>query len=132
MTFLSKDDLWEVSSEIPYDDVRLVDPDGKYRGTMRVRGMTADEAQVWQNAQMVTVGNKQRVDRRDAASKLVLLTVVKEDFSPFFEKSDLLKIRKMPAWILNALTEAAIKQSGMSEDAKVEIEEDFDPAQSED
>lgn len=131
MSLMSKDALWSVAADLPCEDVPLRRPsDGAVVGTMRMRGLTGDEVAEWQRASVHQVGKVQK-QSKTAMAKLVVMSAINEDGSPFFESRDLLKVSQMPSYILLQLTQVGLKLSGLGDDdfAK-ELVEDFDEAPS--
>lgn len=128
---LSKDDLWQLAADLPVEDVPLVHPvTKKSMGTVRMRGLTGEELERYQQA--VSSGNGKQVTFKGAVARLIQLSAINEDGSRYFEPSDRMKISQSPSWMLMQLFETAGKLSGVSEDDVNEMIEDFDDAQSSD
>lgn len=132
MSLMSKDDLWKVSADLPCEDVQLRRPsDGHVVGTMRIRGMTGEEVNEWQDA-AVQVKGKVRRQSRHTSALLIIRCAINEDGSQFFDSRDLLKISQMPGYILMQLTEVALRLSGLGDDDEAkELVEGFDDGPSE-
>lgn len=132
MDVLSKDALWQIVADVPTEMVEISDAYGRKVGHIKMRGLTGAELTEYQNGLTVrTKDGRTRTNMRRAMAKLVLLSAINDDGSPYFEESDLLKIDSMPAATLMPLFEAAQKLCGLSDDDVKEMKEDFSPTMSE-
>lgn len=131
MDVLSKDALWQIVADVPTEMVEISDAYGRKVGHIKMRGLTGAELTEYQNGLTVrTKDGRTRTNMRRAMAKLVLLSAINDDGSPYFEESDLLKIDSMPAATLMPLFEAAQKLCGLSDDDVKEMKEDFSPTMS--
>lgn len=128
-SLLSKDMLWQAVADLPTEDVRLVDPAGKFLGVIRMQGLTGRELEKYQEAQSSGKGD---VSYKNAVIGLVMLSAVNEDGSRMFGPADRMKLSSSPSWFLMKLFEAAGRLSGVTEDDVKEMTADFDDAQSSD
>ena len=126
--FLSKDALWDVASDLPIEDVPLVHPVTKKSvGVIRMRGLTGAEVERYQQA--VTSGNGKQVSTKNAMARLIVISAVNDDGTPYFDPRDMLKLSQSPSWMLLQMFEVAGKLSGVTEDDVKEMTSDFDDAQ---
>jgi hypothetical protein len=124
---LSKDMLWQAVADLPTEDVRLVDPTGRFLGTIRMQGLTGREMERYQEAQSSGKGD---VSYKNAVIGLVTLCAVNEDGSKMFAPADRIKLSGSPSWFLMTLFESAGRLSGITENDVKEMVSDFDDAQS--
>lgn len=124
---LSKDMLWQAVADLPTEDVRLVDPAGKFLGVVRLRGLTGREMERYQEAQSSGKGD---VSYKNAVIGLVMLCAVNEDGSKMFAPADRIKLSGSPSWFLMTLFESAGRLSGITENDVKEMTSDFESAQS--
>ena len=129
--FLSKDALWDVAADLPIEDVRLIHPvTKKCVGTIRMRGLTGAEVERYEQA--VSGGNGKQVSMKNAMARLVVISAVNDDGTPYFDPRDMLKLSQSPSWMVVQMFQAAGKLSGVSEEDVKEMTADFDDAQSSD
>ncbi|GIH91935.1 hypothetical protein ACFFMN_33985 [Planobispora siamensis] len=116
MNLISKDELWQVAADLPWEDVMLRrPPNGDVIGVMRLRGLTGAEVNEWQ--EQATEGNgKRRKQSKHAMALLVVKSTINEDGSQFFDAKDVLKVSQMPSYVLLQLTEVAMTLSGLGDD----------------
>lgn len=132
MSLLSKDQFWQTVSDLPTDDAPLYDARGTLVGHIRMRGLTGDELTSYQTSLTVQLSNGgQKVNARHAMAKLIVLSAINEDNSPYFDKSDVLKLSQMSAKAIMPLFEMAQKLSGLTDDDMRDLTEGFGEAQSE-
>lgn len=124
---LSKDMLWQAVADLPTEDVRLVDPAGRFLGVVRLRGLTGREMEHYQEAQSSGKGD---VSFKNAVIGLVMLCAVNQDGSRMFAPADRIKLTSSPSWFLMTLFQAAGRLSGVTESDVKEMTADFDDAQS--
>jgi hypothetical protein len=134
MDLITKEELWRVAADLPWQDVQLrKPPTDEVVGVMRLRGMTGEEVTAWQEA-AVQVKGKQRRQSKHATSLLVVTCAIDVDGAPFFERRDVFKVSQFPGYLLNQLADVALKLSGLAEDDEArqliedELIEDFDDA----
>lgn len=125
MSYLSKDDFWSVSRELPAEEVTLVDPHGRAVGKIRMRGLSGAELERYQESVSRGGGGK-GVSFRDATTRLVALCAINEDGSPFFSKHDYTKLGDAPSWMVMQLFDSACRLSGMKESDVQEMASNFD------
>jgi hypothetical protein len=125
MSLTSKDDLWQVTADLPWQDVPIrKPPNGQVVATMRVRGLSGEEVNEWQDASSRQVG-KVRRQSKHAMAQLIVMAAINEDGSQFFEPRETLKVSQMPGYALMQLTEVALKLSGLTDDDAKELIENF-------
>lgn len=125
-SFLSKDDFWAASENLPGEEVELVDPHGVSKGKVRMRGLSGTELEDYQEA-LRRQGGGERVSLRNAMTRLVGLTAINEDGSPFFDtKRELSRLGRSPSWMLMQLFDSATRLSGTNATAVKESIENFD------
>ncbi|MEV0149110.1 MULTISPECIES: hypothetical protein [unclassified Nonomuraea] len=124
---ISKDVLFQVTADLPWEDVQIrKPPNNEVVGTIRLRGLTGDEVNEWQDA-AVHVKGKTRRQSKHAMALLIVASAINEDGSEFFDRRDVLKVGQMPGYVLMQLTEVALKLSGLGDDEDVrELVEGFD------
>lgn len=131
MKELSRDELWQFANELPTELVPVKDARGEERGAIRMRGLTGSELTEYQKSLTIhTKDGKSRTNMTRAMAKLVLLCACNEDGSPYFDKSELIKVDGMPAATLMPLFEAAQKLCGLSDDDIKEMTGDFTETES--
>lgn len=131
MKELSKDELWQVTSDLPTELIEIKDAHGNPRGALRMRGLTGAELTEYQKKlTILTRDGKSRTNMHRAMAKLILACACNEDGSPFFDQSDLIKLDSLPAATLMPLFEAAQKLCGLSDNDVKEMTEDFTETES--
>jgi hypothetical protein len=133
MSLLKKDDLWQITANLPAEEVEIHDSNGKVAGVIRMRGLTGSELTSYQESLTVRLNNGQtRPNIKYAMAKLIVLSAINEDGSPYFEKSDTRKLDDAPARILMPLFESAQRLSGLTDEVFKEMTEGFEETQSDD
>lgn len=130
---ISKDAFFQVTADLPWEDVPIrKPPHGELVGTMRLRGLTGEEVNEWQDAAVQQVGKRRRQSRH-AMAMLIVKAAINEDGSQFFDQRDTIKVSQMPGYALMQLSTVALNLSGLGddEDAK-ELVEGFDDGPSAD
>jgi hypothetical protein len=81
MGLISKDDLWQVTAQLPWEDVPIrKPPSGEVVGTMRLRGMSGEEVNEWQDASTQQIGKRRRQSKHSMAM-LIVKCAINEDGS---------------------------------------------------
>ena len=122
--YLTKEHFWAASRRLPAEEVSLVDPHGREIGKVRVRGLSADELESYQES--IAGGASGRITFRKAMSRLVAMCVINEDGSPFFDKHEVAKLGEAPSWMITQLFQSACRLSGMTESDVQELAGNFD------
>lgn len=126
MSYLSKDDFWAASEKLPAEEVELVDPHGKAVGKVRMRGLSGDELEAYQES-LRARGNGERVSLRGAMTRLVAKCAINEDGSPFFDSvREQSRLGRSPSWMLMQLFDSATRLSGTTANAVKEAAGNFD------
>lgn len=135
--FLTKDEFWQTASDLPTEDAPLCDARGNLKGYIRMRGLTGDELTTYQEGMTVQKNGQQKVNAKHAMAKLIVLSAINAtddnptDTSPYFVKSDVLKLSQMAAKAIMPMFEVAQKLSGLSDDDMKELTEGFTEARNE-
>jgi hypothetical protein len=132
MSLLNKADLWQITADLPAEEVEIFDAAGNVAGKIRMRGLTGTELTQYQESLVVRLSSGQtKPNSRYAMAKLIALSAINEDGSPYFEKSDVPKLDSAPARVLMPLFESAQRLCGLTDDAFKEMTEGFDETESE-
>jgi hypothetical protein len=132
MALLKKDDLWQITTSMPAEEVEILDSQGKVAGSIRMRGLTGEELTAYQDSVTVTLSSGQRRgNTRKAIAKLIARCAINEDGSPYFDASDISKLDQAPARMLMPLFESAQRLCGLTDEDIREMAEDFDEIRSE-
>jgi hypothetical protein len=130
---LKKDDLWQITAKLPAEEVEIPDADGNVAGTITMRGLSGTELTAYQESLTVRLNNGQtRPNIKYAMAKLIVISAINADGSPYFERSDTKKLDDAPARILMPLFESAQRLSGLTDEVFKEMTEGFDETQSDD
>ncbi|MDF5755824.1 hypothetical protein [Spongiactinospora sp. TRM90649] len=123
---ISKDALWQATADLPWEDVSIrKPPHDEVIGVMRLRGLTGEEVNEWQD-RAVHVKGRTRKQSRHAMAMLIVASAINEDGSQYFEPRETMKVSQMPGYALNQLTDVALKLSGLGDDEDArELVEDF-------
>lgn len=133
MNVLKKDELWQITAELPAEEVEIPDANGRVAGKIRMRGLTGAELTMYQESLTIRLNSGQtRPNVKYAMAKLIVMSAINEDGSPYFERSDTKKLDDAPARILMPLFESAQRLSGLTDETFKEMTEGFDETQSED
>jgi len=131
-SLLKKEDLWQITADLPAEEVEVFDSNGKLAGVIKVRGLTGSELTKYQESLTIRLSSGQtRPNVRFAMAKLIVLTAINDDGSPYFEVSDTKHLDDAPAKILVPLFESAQRLCGLTEDTFKEMTEGFEPMPSE-
>jgi hypothetical protein len=126
MSVLKKDDLWQVTADLPAEEVEIHDSNGRVVGVIRMRGLTGTELTQYQESLTIRLSSGQtKPNTRYAMAKLIVLAAINEDGSPYFDKSDTVKLDSAPARVLMPLFESAQRLCGLTDDAFKEMTEGF-------
>jgi len=123
--YLTKEHFWAASRRLPAEEVSLVDPHGREIGKIRMRGLSADELESYQESIARSKDGK-GVSFKRAMSRLVAMCAINEDGSPFFDKHEAAKLGEAPSWMIMQLFQSACRLSGMTESDVKELAENFD------
>lgn len=127
MSILKKDDLWQITADLPAEEVEIHDAHGRVVGVIRMRGLTGTELTKYQESLTVRMSSGQVVpNTKYAMAKLIVMSAINEDGSPYFETSDTAKLDSAPARVLMPLFESAQRLCGLTDDAFKEMTKDFD------
>jgi hypothetical protein len=117
MAFLTKDQILN-TQDLPYKDEELPAP---YNGTVRVIGLSAEQAGKFANKSDVTVENGSVVASKipdDLMVELLTMTLANEKFELLFTPEDMAALNKKSAKTVLHLAEIALDLSGLSDKAK--------------
>ncbi len=129
---LKKEDLWQITADLPAEEVEVFDSSGKVAGTIRMRGLTGTELTKYQESLTIRLSSGQtRPNTKYAMAKLIVLSAINEDGSPYFDQSDTAHLDSAPARILMPLFESAQRLCGLTDDAFKEMTEGFDETENE-
>lgn len=132
MSILKKDDLWQITADLPAEEVEIHDANGHVAGVIRMRGLTGTELTTYQDSLTIRLSSGAvKPNSRYAMAKLIVLSAINEDGSPYFDKADTQKLDSAPARVLMPLFESAQRLCGLTDDAFKEMTEGFDETQSE-
>jgi hypothetical protein len=131
VNLVSKNEFFEVASALPTDYAPLYDAEGILKGHVRMRGLTGDELTNYQTSMQVTKNGQTKVNAKHAMAKLIVLSAINEDNSPFFSSGDMLKLSQMSAKATMPMFEIAQTLSGLSDDDMKSLTEGFDEARNE-
>lgn len=133
MSLLKKDDLWNAIADLPAEDVELHDSNGKLIGSIRMRGLTGSELTAYQESMTIRMRNGEtKPNTRYAMSKLIVLSAINEDGSPYFDKGEVMKLDSAPVRMLMPLFESVQRLSGLSDEAFQEMTAGFEETENED
>lgn len=129
---LKKDDLWQITADLPAEEVEIHDASGRVAGTIRMRGLTGTELTRYQESLTIRLSSGQtKPNTKFAMAKLIVLAAINEDGSPYFDPSDTAKLDSAPARVLMPLFESAQRLCGLTDDAFKEMTEGFDETENE-
>lgn len=132
MSILKKDDLWQISTDLPAEEVEIHDSNGNVAGTIRMRGLTGTELTSYQESLTIRLSSGQtKPNTRYAMAKLIVLSAINEDGSPYFDKSDTQKLDSAPARLLMPLFESAQRLAGLTDEDFKEMTEGFGETETE-
>jgi len=132
MSILKKDDLWQITADMPAEAVEIFDSHGKVAGVIHMRGLSGTELTRYQESLTIRLSSGQtKPNTKYAMAKLIVLSAINEDGSPYFDQSDTAKLDSAPARILMPLFESAQRLCGLTDDAFKEMTEGFDETETE-
>lgn len=130
---IKKDDLWQITAELPAEEVEIHDANGNIAGKIRMKGLTGTELTTYQDSLTIRLNSGAvKPNSRYAMAKLIVLSAINEDGSPYFDRADTQKLDSAPARILMPLFESAQRLCGLTDDAFKEMTEGFGETRSED
>lgn len=115
-TFLTRDAIFAVS-DIQTEDVFVPE----WNGTVKVRGLTAAERDVYETSIVSQRGKNVELNRQNIRAKLVALSVVDEAGVRIFADTDVRKIGEKSAAAVDLLYGVASRLSGLSKDDEDEL-----------
>lgn len=131
-SMLKKEDLWQITATLPAEEVEIFDSNGKLAGVIRMRGLTGAELTKYQESLTIRLSSGQtRPNVKFAMAKLIVLSAINEDESPYFETSDTKHLDDAPARVLVPLFESAQRLCGLTDEVFKEMVEGFDETPSE-
>src|SRR5690606_31180877 len=123
---------WQITADLPAEEVEIFDSAGNVAGKIRMRGLTGTELTQYQESLQVRLSSGQvRPNTRYAMAKLIALSAINPDGSPYFDKGDIPKLDSAPARILMPLFESAQRLCGLTDDDFKEMTEGFDETETE-
>jgi|SRR5688500_1071819 len=132
MAGLKKEDLWQITADLPAEEVEIFDSNGKVAGTIKMRGLSGAELTAYQESLTIRLSSGQvKPNTKYAMAKLIVISAINDDGSPYFEKSDTKHLDDAPARILMPLFESAQRLSGLTDEDFKEMTEGFEETQSE-
>jgi hypothetical protein len=132
MSFLKKDDLWQITADMPAEAVEIFDTQGKLAGVIHVRGLSGTELTRYQESLTIRLSSgATKPNTKYAMAKLIVLSAINEDGSPYFDQADTAKLDSAPARVLMPLFESAQRLCGLTDDAFKEMTEGFDETETE-
>jgi hypothetical protein len=132
MSILKKDDLWQITADMPAEEVEIFDAHGRVAGVIRMRGLTGTELTRYQESLTIRLSSGQtKPNTKYAMAKLIVLSAINEDGSPYFDQSDTAKLDSAPARILMPMFESAQRLCGLTDEVFKEMTEGFDETENE-
>lgn len=132
-TLLKKEDLWQITADLPAEEVEVFDASGKLAGVIKIRGLTGSELTKYQESLTIRLSSGQtKPNVKFAMAKLIVLSAINDDGSPYFDTSDTKHLDDAPARILVPLFESAQRLCGLTDEVFKEMVEGFDETPSED
>jgi hypothetical protein len=126
-TFLTRDAIFAVS-DIQTEDVFVPE----WNGTVKVRGLTAAERDVYETSIVSQRGKNVELNRQNIRAKLVALSVVDEAGVRIFADTDVRKIGEKSAAAVDLLYGVASRLSGLSKDDEDELAKNSESGQNDD
>jgi len=123
MSLLTRD-LIDGADDLPYEDV----PVPEWGGTVRLRTLTGSERDAFEGSILVQNGNSRRLNLKNARAKLLVLSLVDEDGKRLYAETDVAKLGKKSAKVLDRLFDKAQKLSGLTDEDVEELVEGFGTA----
>lgn len=132
MSVLKKEDLWQITADMPAEAVEIFDSHGKLSGVIHVRGLSGTELTRYQESLTIRLSSGQtKPNTKYAMAKLIVLSAINEDGSPYFDNADTMKLDSAPARILMPLFESAQRLCGLTDEVFKEMTEGFDETENE-
>lgn len=132
MSLLKKDDLWQITANMPAESVEIFDSNGKLSGEIHMRGLSGTELTRYQESLTIRLSSGQtKPNTKYAMAKLIVLAAINEDGSPYFDQSDTAKLDSAPARVLMPLFESAQRLCGLTDEDFKEMTEGFDETENE-
>ena len=127
MALLSKDEIFS-KSDIVTEDVECPE----WGGTVRVRSLSGIEREDFEaSVSDMRNPNKPKLNLKNMRARLIVMSAIKEDGSPMFDRGDVMRLSQKSAAPLDRLFEACQRLSGLSDGDVESLTEDFDGDQSE-
>lgn len=123
MTYLNRDSIL-ASSDIVTEDVEV----RAWGGKVRVRGMTGDERDAFEESLMEGKGRTRQMRLASVRAKVVAACVVDEKGERLFSDADVKELGRKSAAGLAAVYNVAARLSGISDDDTEELAADFSKA----
>jgi len=126
MPYLNREDILK-AEDIPTRDVDVPE----WGGTVRVRGLTGADRDLYQASMMTRMPNGDMAPEfGNITAKLVARAIVDEDGVPLFNELDIGRLGQKSAAALARVNTVAAELSGITETAKAEAEGNSDAAPS--
>lgn len=123
MNLLSKEEIF-AKDDRKTEDVAVPE----WGGTVRVRSLSGTERNDLEASMAHLVGNKPRLNLRNATAKLVAMSAINADGSQLFDQADIIRLGNRNGAALQRLADACERLSGISEDDLKEMTEGFGDA----
>jgi hypothetical protein len=123
MSLLTRD-LIDGADDLPYEDV----PVPEWGGTVRLRTLTGSERDEFEASVVSQNGTNRRVNLKNVRARLVSLCLVDEEGNRLYTNTDVAKLGKKSAKVLDRLFDKAQKLSGLTDDDVEELVEGFGTA----
>jgi hypothetical protein len=124
--FLTREDIL-AASDITTEILEVPEWDG----SVRIRGLTGNERDVYEQSIVTMRGNRVLPKFAGARARLVALSIVDDDGKLLFSETDVAELGKKSASGLQRVYEAARKLSGLTEEDVDELVKNSDGVQSE-
>ena len=124
---LSRDEFFGAITDLPAEEVEIINATGKVVGVVQMRGLTITELTEYQESMIVTLSSGQRKpNTRHAMAKLIQLCAINEDGSPKFTSADIGRLESGAARMLMPLFESAQRLCGLTDEDVKEMIGNFD------
>lgn len=107
-------------------------PVPEWSGEVKIRTVTAQEKDAWEESLQKGKGRHVKLDLANVRAKLVALTVVDDDGNLLFSERDVLALGKKSAKAISRIYDAASDLNGISEEDLETIVKNSEKTQSED
>ena len=108
---LTKDQILQ-AQDLPTEVIDVPE----WGGSVRVRTVTAQEKDAWEESLQTGKGRNIKLDLANVRAKLVALTVVDDDGNRLFTDKDVLALGRKGAKAMSRVYDAASKLNGISEE----------------